>query len=180
MKKSLVACVLAAALVSSTHADAALNAYLKLRGQKTGEVKGGVIQKGREGLIEIIAAEHTVRADGRGGRSHGVYTVTKQIDKSTPIFYRAFAQGETLDFELQYYSPNRLGTAGGTGVETMVYTVKLTNARITQINNKMLNNKNPDLMRYETFEEVSFTYDTITWTWVDGGVTTTDSGFAKQ
>lgn len=180
MKKSLVACVLAAALVSSTHADAALNAYLKLKGQKTGEIKGGVIQKGREGLIEIIAAEHTVRSDGRGGRSHGVYTITKTYDKSTPLLYRAFASSEPCEVEFQYYSPNKLGTAGGTGVETLVYTVKLTNARITQINYKMPNNKNPELTRYENYEEVSFTYDTITWTWTDGAVTATDSGFAKQ
>jgi type VI secretion system secreted protein Hcp len=180
MKKSLVACVLAAALVSSSTADAALSAYLKLKGQKSGEIKGGVIQKGREGLIEVIAAEHTVRADTGGRRTHGVYTITKMIDKSTPLLYRALASNESCDVEFQYYVPNRFGAAGGQGVETLAYTVKLTNARITQINNKMLNNKNPELTRYETFEEVSFTYDTITWTWTDGNVTATDSGFAKQ
>jgi type VI secretion system secreted protein Hcp len=32
----------------------ALNAYLKLRGQKQGEIKGSVTQKGREGKILVI------------------------------------------------------------------------------------------------------------------------------
>ena len=33
----------------------ALNAYLKLKGQKQGEIKGSVTQKGREGKIMVIA-----------------------------------------------------------------------------------------------------------------------------
>ena len=41
--------------VIGLHADAALNAYLKLKGQKQGEIKGSVTQKGREGAIAVIA-----------------------------------------------------------------------------------------------------------------------------
>ena len=33
----------------------ALNAYLKMKGQKSGEVKGSVTQKGREDTIMVIA-----------------------------------------------------------------------------------------------------------------------------
>jgi type VI secretion system secreted protein Hcp len=39
---------------------------------------------------------------------------------------------------------------------------------------EMPNNKHPDLMRLETFEEVAFTYQRIEWTWTDGGVTSSD------
>jgi len=38
----------------------ALNAYLKLKGQKTGAIKGSVTQKGREGLILVIAVSHEI------------------------------------------------------------------------------------------------------------------------
>jgi type VI secretion system secreted protein Hcp len=38
----------------------ALNAYLRLKGQKQGEIKGSVTQKGREGKILVIGAEHEV------------------------------------------------------------------------------------------------------------------------
>jgi type VI secretion system secreted protein Hcp len=34
----------------------------------------------------------------------------------------------------------------------------------------MLNNKNPDLMRYAEYEELAFTYQKIEWTWMDGGL----------
>ncbi|HNC96714.1 MAG TPA: type VI secretion system tube protein Hcp, partial [Myxococcota bacterium] len=38
----------------------ALQAYLTLKGQKSGEVKGSVTQKGREGKIGVIAVSHSI------------------------------------------------------------------------------------------------------------------------
>jgi type VI secretion system secreted protein Hcp len=179
MKKSLVACVLAAAFVSTSPADAALNAYLKLKGQKSGQIQGGVTQKGREGTIMVIAVDHQVKADAAGRRTHAAFTITKEIDKSSPILYRAMTTNELLpEFELQFWTPQLSGMSG-VGAERQHYTVKLTNAKISQINFKMLNNKNPELVRFAEYEEISFTYDTITWTWTDGNVGTTDSGFSK-
>src|SRR5436190_23161975 len=40
----------------------ALNAFLKIVGKKSGEVRGSVSQKGREGRILVIAADHTIVA----------------------------------------------------------------------------------------------------------------------
>ena len=48
------------------------------------------------------------------------------------------------------------------------------NASICSINFCMPNNKNPDLVRYVEYEQVAFTYQKITWTWNDGGITATD------
>jgi type VI secretion system Hcp family effector len=53
--------------------------------------------------------------------------------------------------------------------------VKLTNASISSVRQVMPNNKNPEFQRYETYEEVSFVYGQIEWTWVDGGISTVDS-----
>ena len=36
------------------------------------------------------------------------------------------------------------------------------------------NNKNPDLVRYAEYEEIAFTYQKISWTIVDGGITSQD------
>jgi type VI secretion system secreted protein Hcp len=60
------------------------------------------------------------------------------------------------------------------GTEVQRYTVTLTNASIVDIKFQMLNNKNPELQRYSEYEEVSFTYQKIQWTWTDGGITTQD------
>lgn len=38
----------------------ALNSYLVVTGEKQGIIRGGVIQKGREGWIEINAYDHEI------------------------------------------------------------------------------------------------------------------------
>ena len=174
MKKSLTALVLATVFVAASPANAALTAMLTLKGVKSGEIRGSVIQKGREGKIAVIASDHEVKAPPGAKRQHGVYTITKEVDKATPLLYRAMVNGETMSFELNYWQPSMGGAVGG-GQERLFYTVKLTNARISEIHMKMPNNKNPDLTRYAEFEEVSFAYDTIEWIFNDGNVTATDS-----
>jgi type VI secretion system secreted protein Hcp len=38
----------------------------------------------------------------------------------------------------------------------------------------MANNKDPNVTKYEVYEEIAFTYQRITWTWKDGGLTSQD------
>lgn len=159
----------------------ALNAYLKLKGQKQGEIKGSVTQKGREGKIMVIAASHQVliphdEATGMltGRRMHKPFIITNELDKSSPLLYNMLVTNENItDWELQFWTPN-LRSSTGIGTEKQHYTVKLVNARIVDINFHMLNNKNPDLTRYAEYEEVAFDYEKITWLWVDGGIMAQD------
>lgn len=172
INKLLVVCSLAVSLVASTQAHAALNAYLTLKGSKQGVIQGSVTQKGREGKIMVIAVDHQVKTPA-GSEQHGVFTITKELDKSSALLRKAAHGGETLDFELQFWTP-QLGGAQGSGSEKQHYTVKLTGAKIASINFRMLNNKNPENTRYAEMEEVSFTYQKIEWLWVAGGITFTD------
>jgi type VI secretion system secreted protein Hcp len=159
----------------------ALNAYLKLKGQKQGIIKGSVTQKGREGKIMVIAVSHEIvsprdAASGlpTGKRQHKPFVITKELDKSSPLLYNALVNNENISvWELQFFAP-QLQSAGGAGAEINNYTVKLTNANIADIKCVMLNNKNPELTRYAVYEEVAFTYQKIEWTWVDGGITAED------
>jgi len=77
--------------------------------------------------------------------------------------------------ELKNFIPNKIGTAGGTGKETMAYSITLTNARIVGIKSAMLNNKNPELTRYERTEELSFTYQEIEFHWHLGNRSVADN-----
>ena len=72
------------------------------------------------------------------------------------------------DWELQFFRPST------TGAETQYFTIRLTNAAVTSIDMRMLNNKDPELTKFETYEEVAFVYQKIEWTWVDGGITAMD------
>jgi type VI secretion system secreted protein Hcp len=159
----------------------ALNAYLRLKGQKQGEIKGSVTQKGREGSIMVIAASHEIvsprdPASGlpTGKRMHKPFVITKELDKSSPILYNVLVNNENVpDWKLEFWTP-QLSAAGGVGAEKQHYTVELLNANIASISFRMLNNKNPELMRYAEYEEIAFTYQKITWTWKDGGITSMD------
>ena len=164
----------------------ALNAYITLKGQKTGQIKGSVTQKGREDSIEVIAVSHEIvsprdPASGlpTGQRMHKPFVITKEIDKSSPVLFKVLTTNENLtEFTLRFWAPNNKAAAG-TGTEVQYYTVKLTNANIASIDTRMLNNKNPDLMRYAPYEEVAFTYQKIEWTWTDGGITASDDWDAR-
>jgi type VI secretion system secreted protein Hcp len=154
----------------------ALNAYLRLKGQKQGEIKGGVTQKGREGAILVIAADHEVAtprdaATGRaaGRRVHSPFVINKTLDRSSPLLYNALVTNEIIsEWELQFFAP------AATGAEVQRYTVKLTNAIVTDIKFHLPNTQDPDLAKYSEYEEVAFTYQRIMWTWIDGGITAQD------
>ena len=154
----------------------ALNAYLKLKGEKQGAINGSVTQKGRENKIMVIAVSHEILsprdpASGlpTGKRMHKPFVITKELDKASPLLYNVLVNNENItEWELQFWQPS------ATGAEKQHYTVKLTNANIAAIHFRMLNNKNPELTRYAEYEELAFTYQKIEWTWMDGGITAMD------
>ncbi|MDI1447585.1 Hcp family type VI secretion system effector [Polyangium sp. 6x1] len=159
----------------------ALNAYLRLKGQKQGEIKGSVTQKGRENSIMVIAVSHEIMsprdpASGlpTGKRMHKPFIVTKELDKASPLLYSALVYNENIsEWELKHYTP-QVKAQQGVGTEVNHYTVRLINANIASINFRMPNNRNPDLMKYAEYEEIAFTYQKIIWTWTEGGITAED------
>lgn len=159
----------------------ALNAYMRLKGAKQGDIKGSVTQKGREDSIMVIAVSHEIVSPRdpssglpTGKRQHKPLIITKELDKSTPLLYNALCQNENIpELTLLFWTP-QLKAATGVGQEVQHYSVKLTNANIASIAFKQLNNKNPELARYAEFEEIAFTYQKIEWVWKDGGIMATD------
>jgi type VI secretion system secreted protein Hcp len=159
----------------------ALNAYLRMEGKTQGAINGSVTQKGRENSIMVIAVSHEIisprdAASGlpTGKRQHKPLVITKELDKSTPLLYNMLTNNENITkWELQFWTPQLKATAGA-GMEVQHYTITLENANIAAINFRMANNKHPDLMKFAEYEEIAFTYQKITWTWNDGGITADD------
>jgi type VI secretion system secreted protein Hcp len=87
-----------------------------------------------------------------GKRQHKPLVITKQIDKATPLLLNALVTNENLT---QVVITLR---QGGQAVST----IKLTNASIAE------------RQQHGLTESISFTYQKIEWTWLDGGVTATD------
>ena len=146
----------------------ALNAYLKLKGQNQGDIKGS----GPENKIMVIASNHSILSPRNessgiaiGKRMHKPFVITKEVDQSTPQLYKALVDNENIsEWELQFWKPDT------SGAEMQYYTVKLNNATIASIEFHMPNNKDHQLMKFMEYEEIAFTYQDIEWIWEESGV----------
>lgn len=142
--------------------------YLELVGAKQGQIRSA----GKDGLIPVMNFAHevtTAREAGSGlatgRRQHQPLKIVKAIDRATPLLYNAMIMHENLTkvtLQLQEAGP----TAGNK--PATAYSIALTNARISSIVQKVEESTGVP------YEEISFTYQSIDWTWHDGGVTAHD------
>lgn len=161
-----------------------LPAILRLVGKKVGDVRGSARPRDakdneRKGKIVVLAYEHTVVAEatdktsplGKPGtpsdkRTHGLFTITKPIDRASPTLQKAAIEGdEFTTFVMQCY---RVPPAGGgpNGVlEEGHWKIVLQGARIASIKWSMKNVRVPANSALPEMEEVTFTYDTIGFGW---------------
>jgi type VI secretion system secreted protein Hcp len=150
-----------------------LNALLKLSGQIQGQIQGPVNLRGREGSIwvysynnEIISPRDPESGLPSGIRGHKSVVITKEIDKASPLLWKAFVKNETLTtWELRFWEAS---------TEKQIYTISLTNATIASIREIMTGNEGPSSAKRSLYEEISFTYEKITWMWIEGGVAADD------
>jgi type VI secretion system secreted protein Hcp len=159
----------------------ALNAYLRIKAQKQGEIRGSVTQKGREGRIAVVAASHEITsprdpASGlpTGRRLHKPFVIVKALDAASPPLYSALVNNENLpEWELQCFAASPTAK-GGAGPQVLRYTVKLTNATISDIQFHLPDTRDAATSGWAEYEQISFTYRKIEWTWVAGGITAGD------
>lgn len=154
----------------------ALGAYLTVIAERQGPIRGSVTQKGRENKILLTGVSHEIvcprdPTNGRptGKRMHKPLMVTKPLDRSSPLLYAVLTSNENIrEARIEFW------TSTPTGQEKQHYTVRLTNATISSIAFRLANAKNAKLAGLSEYEEVSFTYQKIEWTWNDGGISASD------
>jgi type VI secretion system secreted protein Hcp len=140
-------------------------------------------QMGREGssLVQAFSHEVTIPRDPQSGmasgrRVHHPLVITKRIDKASPKLYMALTKGERLtEVTVKWY---RIVQAGGGGQEHY-FTTKLEEAVIVSIKDWFPITMDPQKRDYSHLEDISLTYRSITWTWEDGGITSTDDWRAE-
>ena len=150
----------------------ALNAYLKIKSLRAGDITGS----GKDGAIEVWGWSHEVvsprdAASGlpTGRRQHKPITITKPIDKASPLLMQTLVSNDILsDWTLD------VRRADATGAEEIYFTITLSNASVASVRHEQLNNQYPDNAPHAPREHVTFTYESIEWVWQDGGVTATD------
>ncbi len=133
---------------------------------------GGSVH-GVQGACMVTAFQHEIKsprdpASGlpTGRRQHKPFTITKPLDKSTPLIRGAMAQGKHFPtVVIRMYRP------GASGEEQHYFTITLTNAQVADVE---CFTEGVATESCTHMEHVAFTYQKIEWTWVDGGITHED------
>lgn len=158
--------------------------YLTLKGQKQGDIKGSVTQKGREGSIgvqylqqKIVSPRDAASGLPTGKRQHEPLVFRKSFDKSTPLLLNALVNNENLT-----QAHFKFWRTGLNGTETQYFTIDLVNASLASSNLYHPDSFDSTAPAVSTgasgggpeLEEWSLTYQKITWTYTDGGITAED------
>lgn len=144
---------------------------LTVIGEQQGQIEGSCDIVDREGTILVQAFEHLVEipSDARGvssgRRSHRPMTITKEIDRSTPMLYQALCTGERLtEVRLDWYRLDGMGT------QELYFTILLNGALVSRIKPWVPNVLDRANDVYRHMEDVSFSYEKITWIWEPDGI----------
>lgn len=87
--------------------------------------------------------------------NHQELTITKPVDKSSPLLGKAISENECLTCDFVFYRTNRFG------INEPYYKLKLANARLSNIGLTIPHTINDSPGQAE--ESVSFTYESINW-----------------
>ncbi|HEY6306729.1 MAG TPA: type VI secretion system tube protein TssD [Candidatus Angelobacter sp.] len=150
---------LSLALLAST-AHAAVNAYIRIEGNKQGPFKGEGTRKGNNQWIPVVAVSHAIESPrdantglATGKRMHKPITITKEVDAASPQFFRALTDHEALrEVVIEFVH------AGPQGKEEVYQTVTLTDAVVSSIHK--VTGAHPGRNTHE-LEEVSLVFQKI-------------------
>ena len=133
----------------------------------------------REGTIECSSFQHkldtpreTATGELAGRRQHSAVTISKRVDKSTPLLFKALCQNEPVDSaEFMFF---RISASREARVERF-FTVLLENGYVAMVEQL----SEDDIVGGEgappMMETVAFVFQDITWTYEIGGATHKDS-----
>lgn len=132
-----------------------LNASLTLT-LASGEVRGSVISRGREGTIDVYGLDHIVE-----GNQYGLVRLTIGPDRSIPELLGAMGQsGAGAKATIQFWGSQNSGVASSAaGIEVQRFTIELEGVRIERVR----------LTRNFDFNEVDLGFDTITYRSMETG-----------
>jgi type VI secretion system secreted protein Hcp len=155
----------------------AIPADLWIYNQSGDLIHGGSKMLTREGAIEMQNFNHGIHIPydhnfGRltGTRVHDQLSITKEFDKATPYLYRAVSSGEPLQKAIiRWY---RISDAG-TEEEFMHFILE--NVKVVAVTPVMHNFKSASGLNNNPTESISLAYEKITWLYLDGNISFSNS-----
>ncbi len=136
--------------------------YLTITGEKQGLISAGCSSLDSIGnkaqlshLDQIMVYELNHGLSRDHNVNHHTVTIKKPIDKSSPLLGKAINDNEILTCNFDLYRTNRFG------INEKYYNLKLTNARISDINFSIAHVVIDSDMQPQ--ESISFIYESIIW-----------------
>lgn len=136
--------------------------YLTLNGELQGLISSGCssmpsignkAQIAHQDQIMVTSLSHGLKR--AQNVNHQELTITKPVDKSSPLLGKAISENECLTCDFVFYRTNRFG------INEPYYKLKLANARLSNIGLTVPHTINDSPGQAE--ESVSFTYESINW-----------------
>ena len=147
--------------------------HMEVKGKDQGNISEQACKiQGREDTILCQALNHEVyiphdpqTGHATGKRVHKALTVTKVFDKSSPKLYKALRTGEHMtEVTLKFYRITDQGK------EEHYFTIKLTEAIVVSIQPWVPNALDLSRDKFTHMEDVSFTFQKISWRWEPDGI----------
>ncbi len=148
-----------------------VHGYAELKDSGGNQITGSTDFDGRTGLIKVLQFDHdisipvdTQKGELQGLRQHRPFTFVKPTGQSTPLLMNALTNGETLQEAVFYWYRQDSGNTN------QFFTTTLTNAKLAGV----------EMFGSVPQESVSLLYDEITWTIIDGNISSSDSWSAER
>jgi len=143
-----------AVLLPSVPAYAAFDTYMTITGAKQGRFKGEAWSD-QIRVVSVVRDTPMAAAMPTGRRMHSTITITREIDKASPMIFQALSTNELLPEVVINFN-------GASGGPKTAQKIVLTNATILSVRKAGGN------------EIITLDYQNIQVTWTDGGKTATD------
>jgi type VI secretion system secreted protein Hcp len=137
--------------------------YAWIYGETQGDIQGDVTDAGHEDAIQILSFNHAVvsprdatTGQATGARQHKPVTITKPLDVASPSLMYSLVNNEQLTSVIfEFYTINKVGG------DINYYVIELTNANVASIRTVVVEDENSGYLT--TYEQISFTYQQISW-----------------
>lgn len=157
-------------MAMTVHLDLTSNGT-KIDGEST------LVSLGRENTIECLSFFDGVRTArekssgmATGERTYEPLTITKRIDKSSPLLAKSLCDNEVVEGIFRLYRPSPLGD----GTTEQYFTVEIAEGRIAGIQRVVPDCIDPASSAAPALETISFVFGMITWEYTNGGITHCD------
>lgn len=134
-------------------------------------IEGPVEEPGLEGSIELLAFDHLIErpydpdtGEPTGLLNHSPIWIKKQVDRASPLLFRALSDLQRIDLRIWFFQPDQTGTP------IHIYTIETEQGHLISIQESMPDQSDPGNEHLGFYDVCGFVYYRILWVWEPDGI----------